>query len=227
MKAALVGSLGLSSLPIRADEPQKLPLESKTSDNPIQAENRHPGSHDWQLTRVRVDGSGYRSPWIEGYCSRQSVAAGEVIDIMVSTNPPRKFKIEIFRTGYYDGAGARLMKTLGPFDGETQPDPEMGEKSLYECRWNPAVSFTIPDDWTSGVYLGRLTTLDDGTGRPTLTQRELYNPRASGTFSTIGMSCARASRRMCIAIWSAPLATTMGAASTPCRCGGGPRSPMS
>ena len=76
----------------------------------IVAENKEPGATDWQLTRVRVDGGKYRSPWIEGYCSRQSVRAGETIDIKVSANPARAFNLEIFRTGYYGGAGARLMR---------------------------------------------------------------------------------------------------------------------
>lgn len=127
--------------------------------NPIQVENAFPGSTDWQLTRVRLDASGMRSPWIEGYCSRQSVPAGEAIDIMVSTDPPRPFQIEIFRMGYYGGRGARLMTTVGPLDGITQPTPEPGEKNLHECRWTPSYTLTIPDDWLSGVYLGRLTTL--------------------------------------------------------------------
>ncbi len=69
--------------------------------NPIQKENALPGSDDWQLTRVRLDKiDGFRSPWIEGYCSKQSVAAGESLDIMVSTDPPQRFQIEIFRSGY-------------------------------------------------------------------------------------------------------------------------------
>src|SRR5689334_3421698 len=75
----------------------------------IADENAKPGAIDWQLTRVRVDSGGFRSPWIEGYCSRQSVKAGETIDIMVSTNPARRFHIEIFRMGYYGGRGARLV----------------------------------------------------------------------------------------------------------------------
>ncbi len=82
----------------------------------IQRENAQPGALDWQLTRVRLDKvGGFRSPWIEGYCSKQSVQAGEALDIMVSTDPPARFTIEIFRTGYYGGRGARLMTTLGPF----------------------------------------------------------------------------------------------------------------
>ena len=82
------------------------------SPNQIQRENAHEGARDWQLTRVKVLNGGCRSANVEGYCSKQSVAAGESIDIMVSTNPARAFKIEFFRTGYYGGRGARLMKTI-------------------------------------------------------------------------------------------------------------------
>lgn len=132
----------------------------------IVEENRRPGATDWQLTRVRVDKDGYRSPWIEGYCSKQSVTAGESLEIMVSTNPPRSFEIEIFRMGYYDGRGARLMTKLGPFDGKTQPTPSPGPKNIHECRWEPSTSLTIPENWVSGVYLGRLTTLPNDAERP-------------------------------------------------------------
>jgi hypothetical protein len=125
----------------------------------ITEENAKPGSTDWQLTRMRLDASGFRSPLIEGYCSRQSVGAGETLDIFVSTKPSARFKIEIFRTGYYGGKGARLMTELGPFEGKDQPVPEVGEKRLRECRWEKTTTLTIPADWVSGVYLGRLTTL--------------------------------------------------------------------
>ena len=128
---------------------------------PIPAENEHPGARDWQLTRVRVDQGGFRSPWIEGYCSRQSVSAGESIDILVSTDPPQPFRIEIFRMGYYGGRGARLMRTIGPLEGVTHPTPTPGEKDLHECRWETSHTLTIPDDWVSGVYVGRLTTLPE------------------------------------------------------------------
>ncbi len=132
----------------------------------IATENAQPGALDWQLTRVRLDRqAGFRSPLIEGYCSRQSVKAGDTLDIFVSTKPAARFHIEIFRTGYYAGRGARLMTTLGPFDGKEQPVPAMGEKRLHECRWETCATLKIPDDWVSGVYLGRLTTLP-AEGRP-------------------------------------------------------------
>ena len=134
----------------------------------IERENRKPGALDWQLTRIRLDKrDGYRSPWIEGYCSHQSAEAGQAIQIMVSTNPPARFTIEIFRMGYYAGRGARLMETLGPLEGKTQPDPEVGRDRLRECRWEPAAELTIRADWPSGVYLGRLSRIpEDGVKDP-------------------------------------------------------------
>ncbi|MSU48006.1 MAG: hypothetical protein EXS37_02780 [Opitutus sp.] len=132
----------------------------------IAAENAREGARDWQLTRVRVDKDGFRSPWIEGYCSRQSVLAGESIDIMVSAEPARKFRLEIFRSGYYGGRGGRKMTELGPLSATTQPTPKPGEKNLHECRWTPTVTLKIPADWPSGVYLGRMTTIPEAAAEP-------------------------------------------------------------
>ncbi|MCX6856739.1 MAG: twin-arginine translocation signal domain-containing protein [Verrucomicrobia bacterium] len=129
----------------------------------IRTENSKVGA-SFQLTRMRPDAAkSYRTSLIEGYCSRQSVKAGEKIDFFVSTNPTSQFKIELFRMGYYGGAGSRLMTTLGPFEGTTQPVPEMGENRLRECHWQACTTLMIPDDWPSGVYLGRLTTLPEVT----------------------------------------------------------------
>jgi hypothetical protein len=152
----LKGMLAASVVP-KVALPQK-----QRSRNPITAENQKPGSSDWQLTHVKLDRvGGYRSPSIEGFCSRQSLEAGQTLDIFVSTNPPARFEIEIFRTGYYGGKGARLMTKLGPFQGKVQPDPAVGPNRVRECKWEPVAQLKIPDDWLSGVYLGRLTVLPE------------------------------------------------------------------
>lgn len=132
----------------------------------IKTENAKAGSSH-QLTRVMPDAAkSFRTSLIEGYCSRQSVKAGEKIDIFVSTKPVASFNIEIFRMGYYGGAGARSMLKLGPFQGKEQAVPEMGAQRLRECQWEATTTLTIPADWPSGVYLGRLTTLPEAPDKP-------------------------------------------------------------
>src|ERR1051326_1843528 len=124
----------------------------------IQRENRRAGALDWQLTNVRLEKpGGFRAPDIEGYCSRQSIEAGDTLNVMVSAQPACRFTLEIFRMGYYGGRGARLMTTLGPLNAKPQPLPEIGSERLRECQWEPAAQIKIPADWPSGVYLGRLS----------------------------------------------------------------------
>jgi hypothetical protein len=124
----------------------------------IKKENAREGTTDWQLTYVKFDGKAkYRQSLIEGYCTRTSVAAGEKLGICVSTEPASTFSIDLYRLGYYGGSGGRFIKTLGPFDGKPQKTPDTGEKRLRECTWEPAVVLEIPTDWTSGVYLAKLS----------------------------------------------------------------------
>lgn len=126
-------------------------------------ENTRPGTRDWLLAKARVDPqTKYRCPWIEGFCSRTSVRAGEEIGFHVSTNPPSDFTLDVYRMGYYGGDGGRLMRQLGPFKGQVQPDPPIGENRVRECQWPPCAKIRIPQDWLSGVYLGKLTALRDG-----------------------------------------------------------------
>lgn len=127
----------------------------------IRDENQRTGARDWQLTRVRLDKAEFRSPWIEGYCSKQSVMAGETLDMMISAVPERRFRLEVFRMGYYGGRGARLMRDCGEHAASAQPVPKPGLKDLHECRWEPTVRLPIPKDWPSGVYLGRMTTVPE------------------------------------------------------------------
>src|SRR5262245_7053433 len=120
----------------------------------IRAENEKSGTTDWLLRNTRVDPkTKYRCPWIEGYCSHTSIRSGETLAIMVSTNPPSPYVIDLYRLGYYGGKGGRHLAHLGPFKGKVQPDPDIGIERLRECRWEPATKVVIPSDWPSGVYL--------------------------------------------------------------------------
>jgi hypothetical protein len=129
----------------------------------IREENAKPGTRDWMLSNSRVDPkTKWRSPSIEGYASRASVKAGEKLSFFVSTNPESRFRLDLYRMGYYGGAGGRLVARLGPHAGRVQEDPPVGERRLRECRWEACETLTVPSDWPSGVYLGKLTAEKEG-----------------------------------------------------------------
>ncbi len=149
--AALLLS-GLSSVITRSDL-FSLPGSHAAGLNPIQVENQKPGTPGWD------DFSADLSPTtLSGFGSQISVNHGQSIDFYVTTTAPT-FTIDIYRTGYYGGAGARLVTSLGTFTGLQQaipaPDPVTG---MISCaNWTKTTTLTIPSDWVTGVYLAKLT----------------------------------------------------------------------
>ncbi len=154
-RAALKNLTGFGAVALAGQTPL---FAAETKPNLIREENARSGTRDWLLTTPRIDPpTKYRCPWVEGYCSRTSVRAGETITFHVSTNPASRFTLDLYRLGYYGGAGARFLQRLGPFDGKVQPDPTVGAKRLRDCAWEPCAELRVPADWVSGVYLGKLT----------------------------------------------------------------------
>ncbi|MDA7620024.1 hypothetical protein N8606_01740 [Akkermansiaceae bacterium] len=165
IKGAAGAGLGLAA----GSFPSVSPGQDNSGRDLIRKENAKPGTRDWMLTKTRqlpgkinkILNNG-RCPWIEGYCSANSVRAGETLKVMVSVNPESEFSLDIYRTGYYNGDGARLMRTFDSLEGIPQPEPEVGENYVRECQWEPSVEFEVPEDWLSGVYLGKLTAKTSG-----------------------------------------------------------------
>lgn len=124
----------------------------------IEIENKKEGTTDWQLTFVKSET--LRSKKIEGYCSKMSLRPGESMDIFLSTSADTDVVIDLYRMGYYGGKGGRFMKRLGPFPVRPQVVPPIAEHRLRECDWDRATAFKVPDDWISGVYLGKLSCSD-------------------------------------------------------------------
>jgi hypothetical protein len=102
-----------------------------------------------------------RSTAIEGWCSESSVNAGDILRVHVSTNPATDFTLDVYRMGFYGGLGARQVASYSALRGVPQPGPEERAGRLIECEWEPSHEITIPEDWVSGVYLGKLTRADN------------------------------------------------------------------
>src|SRR2546425_1123456 len=108
----LKGAVGLGAAAVLSSSASPAERSVKVARAPrrddVLRENRRPGTRDWLLTKTGIDPkTKYRCPWIEGYCSRTSVRAGESLELFVSTNPPSPFTIDLYRMGYYGGAGGR------------------------------------------------------------------------------------------------------------------------
>jgi len=137
------------------------------TENKIVTENLLPGTTDWlinvQYDTCSVPNHRYcRRPQIEGYCSQTSASRGDTLNLYVSTNPASQFTIDIYRMGYYGGKGGNLKKHIDPLQGKEQRAPDPDPKSnFFECRWDKTYPLVIPQDWLSGVYLCKLTTLPD------------------------------------------------------------------
>lgn len=142
-----------------------LPTQTvKSNQNLVATENRIPGNEDWTLTNSALEHE------IEGYMSHTSINKGEFILLFHNTQAPQ-VTIEVFRTGWYQGRGARRM--LGPLTitGVSQVIPQPDRDGTVTCQWKepfvlhtkPVVKFNEETNtmglgtWTTGVYLVRMT----------------------------------------------------------------------
>jgi hypothetical protein len=135
---------------------QATPCDSPA--NPVVAENCQPGTDEWQI-------SNYSSA-IEGFVSKDSAQPGDTVEFLVNTTASR-FDLRVYRIGYYDGLGGRLIYSLDGLTGQQQPDCITNyQTGLTTCsNWNISHSLTIPDDWVSGIYLVKLIHGEDGGER--------------------------------------------------------------
>ncbi len=68
-------------------------------------------------------------------------------------------QIEVFRSGWYGGLGGR--KVFGPVQvpGIVQTRIEPGEDGIIVCKWKDPYALQTQKDWTTGVYLVKLTNI--------------------------------------------------------------------
>ena len=128
--------------------------------NPIAEENALTGSPKWEW-----DVSGAGDPTIQGFATEMSVNKGESISFKIDvTGVNKNYTINIYRLGYYQGNGARLISNLGTFAGVTQPSPSViAAVGLVDCgNWSESASWFVPSNAVSGIYIAKLTRSDNG-----------------------------------------------------------------
>lgn len=122
--------------------------------NPIVTENALPGNpkSEWDIS-----GAGDLS--IQGFATDISVNKGGTIRFKIDVNGGGSYTIKIYRLGYYQGNGARLIEDLGTFQGVSQPDPSTNTTTgLVDCaNWSESASWNVPSTAVSGIYIAKLT----------------------------------------------------------------------
>lgn len=130
----------------------------------IALENQRPGTPDWQLER-----SPAAIPF-GLYLDYSSVAAGQRLKVFASARVATSCRLEVFRLGYYGGAGARRVllqdSVQVPAKGWWTPTDGLHDArsatydattGLLDCHWAPVASIDAGMDWVSGYYAVRLT----------------------------------------------------------------------
>jgi hypothetical protein len=139
--------------------------------NAIAQENAKPGTPGWQIDRPALDGQ------IQAYTGQVSVQRGDPIDLYVSTaDDAAVYDVDVYRMGWYGGAGARLVRSVKDVTGEDQGHwtPARGlercktctldpSTMLMQANWKRSLSIETGADWVNGYYVARLHELKSDT----------------------------------------------------------------
>ena len=150
LRAGVVASAGLATLML--GKPTKAAAAAGV--NPIVTENALPGTNAWRISLTPADDTAKQ---IKGFAGATSVNVGDTIPLYVTVNPAQTFTVDVYRMGYYQGLGGRLM-LHDSVSGVTQPDGVVDNSTgLITCPWTASYQLAIPATWTTGVYLVKLT----------------------------------------------------------------------
>jgi hypothetical protein len=138
-----------------------LPAGTARAINAIQRENAQPGTAAWNLPGGTATDVATPSSHIQGYTSQPSVAPGDALQLHVSTTPASPYRVEIYRLGWYQGRGGRLIGCLpsctsghaGRSWPVPAPDPATGELA---AGWPVTDATRVASTWTTGYYVAKL-----------------------------------------------------------------------
>lgn len=120
-------------------------------------ENRKPGSRGWSIPQAgKVLGSDSTGQ-VKAFFGASSVDRGGSIDLKISTSSPGPVDYEIYRMGWYQGLGGRLVDKR-VVDAVRQPACVTDSRTgMLSCPWATTTTVQVPPEWMSGIYLVVLT----------------------------------------------------------------------
>jgi N,N-dimethylformamidase beta subunit-like, C-terminal len=129
--------------------------QTPTAENPIQRENALAGTTAWQ---ARLSGR------VEQYGTQITAAPGDEVDLHVSTTD--RYRIDVYRLGWYAGSGARLVTCLPSCTTDEQgrrlqrqpgPAPPSPTDPPIRADWAVTDVLRTGSDWASGYYIAEAT----------------------------------------------------------------------
>lgn len=148
-------ALGACTGSSRGSTSSPAPATSAGAVNPVQRENARPGTRGWEIPA----GAG---TVVTGYSSETSVAPGQSFHLHVSAPPGSRYRVLVYRLGWYRGAGGRLIMCVPgcrstraaiPQPPPTTPGSATG---LFRAPWRVTDRIEIPPDAVSGYYEAKL-----------------------------------------------------------------------
>ncbi len=137
-------------------------LEDRTLlSNAIVTENQLPGTPEstWQV-------SGAGDPSLLGFAADISVNHGQTVSFKIDDYFLALYHIDIYRMGYYQGNGARLVASIPATQTtrQVQPAPltDSATGLVDAGNWSVSASWAVPSTAVSGIYMARLTRDDTG-----------------------------------------------------------------
>jgi hypothetical protein len=118
----------------------------------VEDENKKSGTSSWQLL------GGRRRGHIAAYVGSESIRPGATQRVYVDAPRSRWIRAEVYRMGWYDGHGGRLVLASHKLKPRKQPGcPHDTQLGVVYCTWHPNLSFQIPPGLPSGVYVVKVT----------------------------------------------------------------------
>ena len=157
------GRLALLWLSLAVAAPEVFGQGCGSPANAIVAENCLPGnpSSEWDI-------SGSGSAAIQGFATDISVNRGQTVRFKVRSTTATAYRLDIYRSGYYNGSGARKVATIQPSASLPQSQPNCltnAATGLIDCgNWAESASWAVPANAVSGIYFAKLVATAGTTG---------------------------------------------------------------